>query len=97
MFFGLMLGFVGVDDRIGAHGGNGLLASPAPYGEVRRCAYIAAYAGFDIRNRKNGESPKNMSFGAKELDCERFPTETRTAFVLHHTGVSVLPRARPFL
>ena len=54
MFSGLMLGFVGVDDRIGAQGGNGLLASPAPSREVRRCAYIAAYASLDMRNRKNG-------------------------------------------
>ena len=54
MFSGLMLGFIGVDDRIGAQGGNGLLASPAQSGEVKRCAYIAAYAGLDIRNRKNG-------------------------------------------
>ena len=97
MFSGLMLGFIGVDDRIGAQGGNGLLASPAPSGEVKRCAYIAAYTSLDTLNRRNGGKSQNMSFDAKILDYERFPTETRTAFVLHHTGVSVLPRARPFL
>ena len=54
MFSGLMLGFIGVDDRIGAQGGNGLLASPAPSGEVKRCAYIAAYASLDTLNPRNG-------------------------------------------
>ena len=54
MFSGLMLGFIGVDDRIGAQGGNGLLASPAPSGEVNRCAYIAAYASLDTLNQRNG-------------------------------------------